>query len=396
MWKHCTERMRAKVIGHEDYDDIKRTWDCLELLKLIRLMTYGFDTRRYPVMSLAEAEARLFKFYQGIDMHTPIYYQKFKQLVAVIEQFGGNIGNHNMLIESELATITGMDYNDDYYYNPQQIRDAKDYAKDKYLACLFLLGAYKETFIKAINRLHDNYLTRNKNCYPKTLAEAYAFLDLVKEGKNDRTYFNVAAFFLNHGEQQREFIVPDGGQSQGGENDGSGLENDTYTFAQPAAGSNIECWGCKKKGVYLSSCTNPECKKKWVRKQANHSKKAQAQAQLGQVRSAPLKESTNLLDLVDDISGASRQVGLIDDFLPFTMLNSCTNLSNVNPNCDKKSNLYKEKRELNPTRKINKNYLLFDNESTQHMFYNGDYLTIWKSWESNISAKPKLCMDALP
>ena len=64
-----------------------------------------------------------------------------------------------------------------------------------------------------------------------------------------------------------------------------------------------------------------------------------------------------MLNIVDDIESAATTMNLLDDF-DFSFLNNGTVLVN-----------------MKGKKKLDQNYLLFDNESTHHIFSNAKYLS---------------------
>jgi DNA primase len=77
--------------------------DALTLLKAIKGMTYKFADQKYLPFTLADAVVRLDRMFQSNDMTDSEYLEKFKSMVAVIEQYGGTVGVHPKMVQNELA-----------------------------------------------------------------------------------------------------------------------------------------------------------------------------------------------------------------------------------------------------------------------------------------------------
>lgn len=158
VWGQCTEKMRAKLNAQEGFKLIKQKKDTVDLLVMIKKLTHLFDSRRYPIMLIVAADLKLRQFYQGREMSTEQYYRSFMELSAIILGFGGYIGNHPFMVKSKLGEITGAEFDDKRDYTQEQRMEAIDQAREKYLACLFLMNSCKHCYGYIVTELHNDYL----------------------------------------------------------------------------------------------------------------------------------------------------------------------------------------------------------------------------------------------
>ena len=227
VWGQCTDYMRAKLKSDANFTVINDDQDVLSLLATIKSLTYKFDAKQYPPEALKNAILKLYKFFQGREMTNTQFFERFKNLVAVVEQHGGTIGDEPGLINAELAIITGAPYNEGTAYTAAQRMQAKEQAKEKFLAVLFLGAADRSRYGELTTGLHNDFV-KGHETYPATLTGAFSLL--------------------------METKLP----SKSGVDQGS-------SFVQ--GGRAPTCWGCGKPNTVLSECSEPDCVKKWENRQ---------------------------------------------------------------------------------------------------------------------------------
>ena len=126
-----------------DFMRVELESDVLELLCLLRSSMYHFNSKIYTPMSLVEADIKLQRITQGREMPTPLFYTKFKNMVAVIDHFDGSIVQHPLLVKQEISDISGSPFDSIMLYMPSVLLDACQGSRDKYLAYFFLTNACK-------------------------------------------------------------------------------------------------------------------------------------------------------------------------------------------------------------------------------------------------------------
>jgi hypothetical protein len=52
----CTDSMRAKLEGEDEYNTITKDLDTIALLKMIKNTVYKFQSQRHPALSLHQAK----------------------------------------------------------------------------------------------------------------------------------------------------------------------------------------------------------------------------------------------------------------------------------------------------------------------------------------------------
>ena len=102
IWGQCTDAMKAKLKAIPNYDTMDDNLDAVELLKGIKGLSYRFESSQYEFQSMADSTARLYRFFQARTMTNTEYYERFNNLLAVIEHYGGELECHTNLIKQEL------------------------------------------------------------------------------------------------------------------------------------------------------------------------------------------------------------------------------------------------------------------------------------------------------
>jgi hypothetical protein len=222
IWGQCTEHMKGKLEAMPSFETMDVDQDSVTLLKAIKGMTYKFADQKYLPFALADAVVRLDHMFQSKDTTDSEYLEKFKSMVAVIEHYRGTVGVHPKMVQNELAVIMGSSYSDSITYSTTQIAEAKVVGKERYLACLFLMGSDKTRYGDMFTELHNDHAKGIVDAYPKTVANAYSLMDT----------------------WTAKYTAPPPLVHMQGSSFAQG-RNDVVT-----------CWGCGAEGMVLAKCTD--------------------------------------------------------------------------------------------------------------------------------------------
>ena len=136
--------------------------DLIGLLKLIQISMYNRQTKKNHIHSLHDAYDAFYQFRQGKRMSTHEYLESFKDLVSVIEHWGGQIGLESSRVQQHLAEM-GVNK----LPTSNQLTMAQEKCQQQYLGTAFLLKSDPSRF-KTLQHTIENEYTRNINTYPKT------------------------------------------------------------------------------------------------------------------------------------------------------------------------------------------------------------------------------------
>eukprot|EP00957_Ditylum_brightwellii_P100876 7688390-Ditylum_brightwellii.AAC.1 len=131
--------------ANADYDTFSAEQNALDLLKALKSATFEYDHRKDHYVSLGEAIEKFWKFFQPKEMSNSTFLDKFKSLVKIVEHHGGNIDEHEGLMEKE--TPDGA--------NDDARNLAKQTSKEKFLARQFIRKADRSRYGRLVEELHN-------------------------------------------------------------------------------------------------------------------------------------------------------------------------------------------------------------------------------------------------
>ena len=77
----CTEGLQDKLKSHTDYETTEAAQDGVELLKIVKELTYSFETnQKNRAQALCEMTKKLYHFHQGKNMTLQQYHEQFINL----------------------------------------------------------------------------------------------------------------------------------------------------------------------------------------------------------------------------------------------------------------------------------------------------------------------------
>jgi hypothetical protein len=186
IWGQCSETLRSRLRGHDDYAIYSPGADSIALLKGIRAEMTGFRDKQYLPHALHKIMGEFYNLAQGKHRSNQEYYDEFNSMVLTAVESGATIGAHPGAITEELnasavdvANPTGQEY-----------IAATKVATSRYLAVAFLLGADKARYGTLVEEIENEHLRNKGNAllsgtYPTTVAESYDYMcNYKKDPKN--------------------------------------------------------------------------------------------------------------------------------------------------------------------------------------------------------------------
>jgi hypothetical protein len=234
VWGQCTDAMQATVEADAGFNALSMSNDGIELLKIIKKVSFNFQSQKYLPHAVHEAKRRFFLINQGRQSTMQDYLEQWMNHIDVIKMIGVHIAPD----ESVVAEVAAG--------NPVTPAHRVE-ATERYYAVAFLLGIDRNQYGKLIEDLENSYLQGNNN-YPKMVQDAYALL-------------------VNWKQDPRNMVQMGG---MGGDgvvftNNGTESENSGTTLVTGGAlkGCNkdhIKCFKCHEKGHYADSWPNDTTK----------------------------------------------------------------------------------------------------------------------------------------
>ena len=219
VWGQCSESMQQKIESMDTYQSMYQSNDGIALLIAIKNTSYDYQSQKYRVESIMDANYRLMTLHQN-NLTTQQYYEQFSNALAVYIHCGGSIEPDPGVLQYAAAkgnwtgTIT----------NAQ-----KAAAREMMWANWFIIHSDRSPFGDLITGLQNNYLMGQDN-YPKTLTDAYSRLVNWK--------------------------LPTGNNQSG--NTGAGISFNTIGEVKVKWKAHITCHNCGEKGIFLNECPKPK------------------------------------------------------------------------------------------------------------------------------------------
>jgi hypothetical protein len=161
----CSQSVKNKLESTTGYEVAKMDDDCFWLFKSLKNICHKFEHTENRFVALVNAKAAIFNCRQGQTQTTPDYYETFKELVSILESYGGQLHDPDTAApestEDLFATLT-----------PEE-RDT--YMRDRYYAALYLRNADSNRYDALKTELSHDF-GKGRNEYPTTITEAHQLL----------------------------------------------------------------------------------------------------------------------------------------------------------------------------------------------------------------------------
>ena len=135
----CTLGMKSRLCGMATWETTKAGYDAMGLIKAIKSAMHNFGNKKDLVHAIHLAQRDFFLLHQAEGETNAAYFERFTAIVDLLEQHAGGFATHDEVINEELgggATVAAPG-------SAQALENATKAAKDRYLACAFILQAKK-------------------------------------------------------------------------------------------------------------------------------------------------------------------------------------------------------------------------------------------------------------
>ena len=201
--EQCSKAVKAKLEGTWGYAEAMKSHDLLWLLTKIKGICHNFEECDHRITALNKAKMSLYSYKQGPNQTDTEYYEKFQELVAIIESYGGRV--HDEVAAGSPGDQTAADE-----LNDEDERSA--FMRDLTLASLFIMNADGPRYSNLRRTLHNDH-GKGRDDYPRDLTAAYHMI---------LSYQHDAGPPKHKKKQKERSTEPNGGRGGGGRGRGRG------------------------------------------------------------------------------------------------------------------------------------------------------------------------------
>ena len=158
----CSPSAKNKVESTVGYDDAKSTDNCLWLLNTLRNICHKFEHTENRFVALVNAKAAIFSYRQSPSQSITDYFNTFKELLTVLESYGGTIHDPEAAAPDTLET----------HFLTLTIDERDAYMRERYIATLFLRNSDNHRF-ELLKADLSNDFAKHRDTYPVTLTDAH-------------------------------------------------------------------------------------------------------------------------------------------------------------------------------------------------------------------------------
>jgi hypothetical protein len=235
IWSQCSKAMQAKIKSVPGYQTMNEDANSLSLLNEIKEISYKFESQKNIYVAIDMAKKSFFATRQGQHETNASFMTRYKDSIAIIEHYGGHIGDDAALIEEEQKKMTAAML--PLPPTAEQLESCTLLAKSKSNAIYFLCCADPGRYSLLTTDL-ENQFTHGNDQYPDNITDAYILLVSYKKPltKNKETT-----------------PTTNGGINIAGETPQTEL---AFVQTNPPL-EEVKDYNCNTMGHYASSCTAP-------------------------------------------------------------------------------------------------------------------------------------------
>lgn len=171
----CDEGMKSKLKGLDDWEDINRRKEPVDLLVEIRNIAHSTERNTQPMMALAELNKMVLLLFQGVGMSDEEYKITFDACWEAMKTQGGNIGHSPTFIADETLVVADRNGRPNNP-NDDDVDEATTVVENRMKAAYFLSGANGRKHGELKQHLANQYATGAGNFYPDNVGETLALM----------------------------------------------------------------------------------------------------------------------------------------------------------------------------------------------------------------------------
>jgi len=171
---NCTPELRAELEATTGFDAAETEGDVIKVLKMIKEIIYNVKPHKDIVQSIVEVERMYHRLCQGRHETTQDYVKRFKDIIEAHEHSVGILGHHNPIVLDVLRE-EDPDVESIEAVSAEELEDAKDVARERYLASSLIIKANRAIHSSLVQDLENREMTTG-SAWPQTLSDAIQVL----------------------------------------------------------------------------------------------------------------------------------------------------------------------------------------------------------------------------
>jgi hypothetical protein len=166
VWGQCTDILHQKLVATE-FTDAWEQGQGLQLLNMIKNITYSFQSQKCPGQSLFDAKRRFYNQTQGCTVTVKEYFIQFQNLVNVLKHSSGNNTD-----DKGMETFVLDNSMDKSAMTAEELTALASDVENRLLGVAFLMCADRHRFGRLIEGIEDDFI-EGRDRYPTSVSDAY-------------------------------------------------------------------------------------------------------------------------------------------------------------------------------------------------------------------------------
>ena len=168
-WGQYSKLLQDKLKALPNFKSIDDSNNLVQLLKEVKMLNYKINDNISPYEALHDAKVKLYTYQQRDDETLAEHVRNFKDLVAVVDYYGGDPFYDKRMTEKEMNKDKEKGV---------LLRTAAEYKKmvtDQAKAVALLRSACRKKYGRLMSNIYDQYSFKI-DVYPNNITEAYDLL----------------------------------------------------------------------------------------------------------------------------------------------------------------------------------------------------------------------------